>query len=227
MPQRAAQHAHVGLGPTGPGEEPVGRQTLQPLAIEAIGCGSAGDTLGLAGSAQEHLPAPGFSQCKHRNPVDPGRCHGDGGDATVEEPVGQSVEGSREGAETAHGLGVASRGTAPQSSASPMSMPAAWGWETWRASESLGDGGSRGGGTAGPESRKQALWGAWQPPVVGHTCRTAVGSGRDREGCSLPNGIRTGPVTSAVVASPRPTSQTGTQHPYRNGHDDWRKTPTG
>ena len=110
MPQRAAQRAHVGLGPTGPSEEPVGRQTLQPLAIEAIGCGSAGDTLGLAGSTQEHLPAPGFSQCKHRNPVDPGGCHGDGGDATVEEPVGQSVEGSREGAETAHGLGVASQG---------------------------------------------------------------------------------------------------------------------
>ena len=85
-------------------------QTLQPFAIEAIGFRAAGDTLGLAGSAQEHLPAPGFSQCKHRNPVDPGGCHGDGGDATVEEPVGEGVEVRSEGAEPAHGLGVAPRG---------------------------------------------------------------------------------------------------------------------
>ena len=47
--QIAAQHAHVGLGPKGTSEEPVGMQTLQPFAIESIGFRSAGDTLGLAG----------------------------------------------------------------------------------------------------------------------------------------------------------------------------------
>src|SRR5215510_1196987 len=44
---------------------------------------------------------------------------------------------------------------------------------------------------------------SWPSPVGGNRCRTAVGGGRDREGCSLPNGIRTGPVTSDVVASSR------------------------
>ena len=110
MPQRAAQHAHVGLGPKGPSEEPVGMQTLQPRAIEAIGFRAAGDAFGLAGIDQEHLQAPGFSQCKQGNPVDPGGFHGDSGDATVDEPVSQGVEVSGEGAETAHGLGVAPRG---------------------------------------------------------------------------------------------------------------------
>src|SRR2546429_302802 len=30
MTQRAAQHAHVGCGPQGASEEPIGRQALQP-----------------------------------------------------------------------------------------------------------------------------------------------------------------------------------------------------
>src|SRR5215468_5071987 len=54
------------------------------------------------------------------------------------------------------------------------------------------------------QSRGKSLCGvSWQPPGVGNTRRTAVGGGRDREGCSLPNGLRTGPVTSDVVASSR------------------------
>ena len=108
--QVAAQHAHVGLGPKGASEQPVGMQALQPLAIEPIGFRSAGDALGLAGIDQEDLHAPGFQEFKEGNPVDPGGFHGDGGDATVDEPVGQGVEVGGEGAETAHGLGVAPRG---------------------------------------------------------------------------------------------------------------------
>jgi hypothetical protein len=60
MPPRAAQHAHVSGGPKGAREEPIGMQALQPLAIEPIRLGSAGDVLGLAGINQEHLHAPGF-----------------------------------------------------------------------------------------------------------------------------------------------------------------------
>ena len=66
--------------------------TLQPLAIEAIDFRSAGDTRGVAGIDQEHLQTSGLSQFKQGNPVDPGGCHGDSGDATVDEPVGEGVE---------------------------------------------------------------------------------------------------------------------------------------
>jgi hypothetical protein len=62
------------------------------------------------------------------------------------------------------------------------------------------------------QSRGKSLWGvSGQPPVVGNRCRTAVGGGRDRAGCSLPNGIRTGPVTSDVVASSR-------DQPHKRAH---------
>jgi len=97
----------VGLGPKGASEKPGGRQALPPRAIEPIRLRAAGDALGLAGVAQEPLHAPGLSQCKQRPPVDSGGLHGDGGDATGDEPVG---EGGGEGAETAHGLGGAPRG---------------------------------------------------------------------------------------------------------------------
>ena len=108
--QVAAQHAHLIVGTEGPGEQPVGVQALQPLAIEPIGFRSTGGALGLAGIDEEHLHAPGLQQFEQGNPVDPGRFHGDGGHATVNEPVGQGVEVGGEGAETAHGLGVAPRG---------------------------------------------------------------------------------------------------------------------
>ena len=108
--QVAAEHAHLIVRAEGPGEQPVGVQALEPLAIEPIGFRSTGGALGLAGIDEEDLHAPGLQQLKQGNPVDPGRFHGDGGHATVNEPVGQGVEVGGEGAETAHGLGVAPRG---------------------------------------------------------------------------------------------------------------------
>ena len=108
--ERAAQHAHVGLGPQGASEPAVGRQALQPLAIEPSGFRSAGSALRLAGIDQEDLHAPSLSQFEQENPVDPGGCHGDGGHTTVNEPVGQGGEVGGAGAETTHGVGVAPRG---------------------------------------------------------------------------------------------------------------------
>ena len=72
MTQRAAQHASGGVRPKGASEEPIGRQALQPLAIEPIGFWSAGDARGLAGIDQEHLHAPGLSKFTEGNPGDPG-----------------------------------------------------------------------------------------------------------------------------------------------------------
>jgi hypothetical protein len=84
-------------------------QALEPLAIEPIGFRSAGDALRLAGIDQEDLPPPALSQFKQGNPVDPSGFHGDRGDPTVEEPVGEGFKVGSEGAETTHGLGVAIR----------------------------------------------------------------------------------------------------------------------
>ena len=53
---------------------------------------------------QEDLHATGFQEFEEGNPVDARGFHGDGGDAAVDEPVGQDVEVGGEGAETAYGL---------------------------------------------------------------------------------------------------------------------------
>jgi hypothetical protein len=107
--QIAAQHAYLVSGTESPGEQPIGVQALQPLAVEPIGFRAPRDTLGLAGIDEEDLQAAGLEQFEQGNPVDTGGFHGDSGDPTVEEPVSQGVEIGSEGAETTHGLGVASR----------------------------------------------------------------------------------------------------------------------
>jgi hypothetical protein len=70
--ERAAQHAHVGLGPQGASQPAVGMPAWQPLAIEPSGCRSAGSALRLAGSDQEDLHAPSLSQFEQGNPGDTG-----------------------------------------------------------------------------------------------------------------------------------------------------------
>ena len=85
-------------------------QALQPLASEPSGVRSAGSALRVAGIDQEDLHAPRLAQVEQGHPGDPGGFHGDGGHTTVNEPVGQGVEGGGEGAETTHGLGGAPRG---------------------------------------------------------------------------------------------------------------------
>ena len=106
----AAEPAPLLLGTEGPSAQPIGVPAVPPLASEPSGCGPARGALGLAGIAQEHLQAPGRQQLTHGTPGDPGRCHGPGGHATVQEPVGQGGEGGGARAETAHGLGGTPRG---------------------------------------------------------------------------------------------------------------------
>lgn len=105
----AAPHASLVSGTASPGEQPIGVQAWQPLAVEPIGCRAPRDTRGLARIDEEDLPAAGLEQFAQGHPVDPGGFHGDSGDTTVEEPGSQGVESGSAGAETTHGLGGASR----------------------------------------------------------------------------------------------------------------------
>ncbi|MBM3226800.1 MAG: hypothetical protein FJZ47_23800 [Candidatus Tectomicrobia bacterium] len=70
--QVPAEHAHLIVRTEGPGEQPVSVQALEPFTVEPIGLRSTGGALGLAGIDEEHLHAPGLSQFKQGNPVDPG-----------------------------------------------------------------------------------------------------------------------------------------------------------
>jgi hypothetical protein len=108
--QVPAEHAHLIVRAEGPGKQPVSVQALEPLTVESIGLRSPGDALGLTRVDQQDLHASCFEELKEGNPVDAGRCHRDGGDATVDEPVSSGVEVGGEGAETAYRLGVAPRG---------------------------------------------------------------------------------------------------------------------
>jgi hypothetical protein len=85
-------------------------QAVEPLTVESIGLRSPGDALGLTRVDQQDLHAACFEELKEGKPVDAGRFHSDGGDATVEEPVSSGVEVGGAGAETAYRLGVAPRG---------------------------------------------------------------------------------------------------------------------
>jgi hypothetical protein len=78
------------------------------------------------------LQAAGLQQLEERNPVDAGRFHGYGGHATVQKPISQGIEGGGAGAEPAHRGGEWSGGMAPQCSAAPISIPAAWALSSWR-----------------------------------------------------------------------------------------------
>jgi hypothetical protein len=107
--ERAAEYTDLRSGAESRRKETVGVEALEPLAVEPIGVGPTGSALGLAGIDQEYLQAPGLQELKQGHPVHPGRCHRDGGHATVKEPVGQGVKVSGEGTETTHRLGVAPR----------------------------------------------------------------------------------------------------------------------
>ena len=81
-------------------------QVLEPLAIEHIALAS-GHVLDVPRVDQADLEAMLLKDVEERNPVDPGRLHGDGLDAALFEPSGEPLEVDGECAETANGFGVA------------------------------------------------------------------------------------------------------------------------
>jgi hypothetical protein len=69
--------------------------------------GRSGSALDVAGINQQDLETTRLPEHAHGHPGDAGRCHRDRGDAAVEEPVGEGIEGGGAGAKAAHRLGDA------------------------------------------------------------------------------------------------------------------------
>jgi len=91
MPQIAAQHADLGLGPERTRQQSVAVQLLQPLAIAHIRLAPR-DILDLPRIDQQHLQAAALQNLKRRNPVNPGRFHDHGFHPTTGEPVRQAMK---------------------------------------------------------------------------------------------------------------------------------------
>src|SRR5688572_4747674 len=79
--ESAAQHANLIDRAEGGGEQAVGVEALEPLAVAPIGFGSSGGTFGLTRVDQHDLEATGLQELEEGNPVDACRCHSDGGHA--------------------------------------------------------------------------------------------------------------------------------------------------
>jgi hypothetical protein len=65
---------------------------LDPLAVQAVGLGPTLDATGVGGGHENHLQAALLQDGQEGFPVDAGGLQGDGGDATLFEPVGQGFE---------------------------------------------------------------------------------------------------------------------------------------
>ena len=78
---------------------------LDPLAVEDVGL-ATGDILDVTGVDEEDLKAALLEDLKDGDPVDAGGLHGHGVDATGQEPIGQSMQGTGIGLEGPDGLGT-------------------------------------------------------------------------------------------------------------------------
>ncbi len=82
-----------------------GVEILQPLAIGDVGL-FAGNIFGVAGVDQADFDLRGFEDLKEWNPIDAGRFHRDGSDATLFKPITDEQKVIGEGGEGADGSGV-------------------------------------------------------------------------------------------------------------------------
>ena len=92
-------------GPKAGAQQTDGVQILKPLAVTDVGF-STGEIFAVAGIDQTDFQAGSFEDLEEGNPIDAGGFHGDGFDATFEQPIAQGVEVVGEGGEGADGFGV-------------------------------------------------------------------------------------------------------------------------
>ena len=86
-------------------QEPDAVELAQPLTVLDIAL-AAGDVFDVAGVDEQHLDPPGLEDVVDRDPVDAGGFHGNTGDPTGDEPVGEALEVRGEGREGLDGEGV-------------------------------------------------------------------------------------------------------------------------
>ena len=99
--------------------QPITLQPLPPSTIEAICCRASRHVLDVAGIDQGDCKPAGLKHLKQRNPVHPCRFHDNGGDATGGQPIGQTREVTRQGAQFLDRLGIAIGGDADPMLLSP------------------------------------------------------------------------------------------------------------
>jgi len=110
--QQRAQGNQVGVGAEGFGEQPQAMQGLNPLTVEDIGFVTGGEAAGEVAADQAAMDAASFQDLEQGDPVDAGGFHGDGLDAVLDQPIGDSVQVGGIGAEGTHDLGLVGAGDA-------------------------------------------------------------------------------------------------------------------
>ena len=106
LAQIRAQGGDLALRVEAGPQKPVLMQTLQPLGVAHVRL-AARHLLDLTGIDHHHREAALGEDLVERDPVDPGRLQGHGGDPALLKPVGEALQVAREGAEGTHRFGIA------------------------------------------------------------------------------------------------------------------------
>jgi len=105
MAQEGADGTDMFWRPEAGAEQPDRMEILEPLTIGDVGF-AAGEIFAMAGVDQANFQSGGFEDLEEGNPIDAGRFHGEGFNATGFEPVAQLEQIIGEGGEGADGFGI-------------------------------------------------------------------------------------------------------------------------
>jgi hypothetical protein len=105
MADEGAEDADIIGGAEGALKKTVSMELLDPLAVEDISL-AAGDVLDMTGVDEEDLKTALVEDFKDGDPVDTSGFHGHSVDATGQEPIGQSMQGTSICLEGSDGLGA-------------------------------------------------------------------------------------------------------------------------
>src|ERR1700733_8125083 len=116
LPQVGSQLAGLLVGPKGRRQQADAVQSVNPLAVAAVGLGTPPQLVSVAGIDQEDLEPLGLEQLVQGNPVDAGRFQGDRGDLMLPQEGGDGLQASRMGRKLSNQAGG---GAGPEADAPP------------------------------------------------------------------------------------------------------------